>query len=296
MSETAATHTPENGTAGNGAVLSIPTTSFRDGSAIPLIGFGTSSLRGTGAVTAIASALRSGYRLIDTAAQYGNEAAVGAAIRESGAARDEIVVTTKVAGGDQGREAARRGVEESARRLGLDRIDLVLIHWPNPSRGLAVDTWRTLLDLREEGLISHAGVSNFRPEQLVELHDATGEWPEANQIQLSPALARTDTVAFCDEHGILVEAWGPLGGRDGLPEQFALRKVAERHGATPAQISLRWAIDRGIIVIPKSSTRERQIANADLGAIALTDEDRALLATLDLGEDAAWDSREHEEW
>lgn len=278
------------------SALSIPTTTFRDGTAVPLIGFGTSGMKGTAAVSAVRSAVDAGYRLIDTAAQYGNEAAIGQGLRDSSVAREEILVTTKIAGGDQGREAARRGVEESARRLGLERIDIVLIHWPNPSRGLAVETWQTLLELREEGLVSHAGVSNFRPEQLTELHDATGQWPEINQIQLSPALARTEAVAFHDEHGILTEAWGPLGGREGLSDQFALRRVAERQGVDPAQVSLRWAVDRGIIVIPKSTDPQRQLRNASLDAVHLDDEDRALLATLDLGEGAAWDSREHEEW
>lgn len=276
--------------------LTIPATAFRDGDPVPLIGFGTSGMKGTAAVTAVSEAIRSGYRLIDTAAQYGNEAAIGEGVRASGIDRSEIIVTTKVAGGDQGREATRRGVTESLRRLGLDHADIVLIHWPNPSRGLALQTWQTLLDLREEGLVTHAGTSNFRPDQLTELHEATGQWPEINQIQLSPALARTDAVAFHDEHGILTEAWGPLGGREGLSEQFALRRVAERHDVDPAQVSLRWAIDRGIIVIPKSTSPERQRRNASLADLHLDDEDRALLATLDLGEDAAWDSREHEEW
>lgn len=275
---------------------SIPVTTFRDGTEIPLIGLGTSSMKGTTAVEAVAGALREGYRLVDTAAQYGNEAAVGEGIRTSGVDRGEILLTTKVAGGDQGREAARRGVEESLRRFGLDHVDIVLIHWPNPSRGLAVETWQSLLELRAEGVISHAGVSNFLPAQLAELHAATGEWPEINQIQLSPALPRQESVAFHAEHGILTEAWGPLGGREGLSGQFALRRVAERHGVDPAQVSLRWAVDQGIVVIPKSTDPERRRRNADLSAVALDDEDRALLASLDLGERAAWDAREHEEW
>ncbi|WP_152353407.1 aldo/keto reductase [Brachybacterium subflavum] len=278
------------------AAPSAPTRTLADGTEIPLIGFGTSSTKGVEGAEAIAAALRGGYRLIDTAAQYGNEAAVGEGLRASGLDPAEVFITTKVAGGDQGREAARGGVLESLRRLGLDSVDLVLIHWPNPSRGLAVDTWRTLLDLRSEGLIRHAGVSNFRPGQLQELFDATGEWPEVNQIQLSPALQRREAVAFHDDHGIVTEAWGPLGGREGLGEQFAIRKVADKHGVAVAQIALRWAVDQGIVVIPKSANPERQRANLDLGSVALDDEDRALLATLDLGEDAAWDSRTHEEW
>ena len=276
--------------------LSIPTTTLADGSPFPLIGFGTSSMKGVEGARAVASAVRAGYRLIDTAAQYGNEAAVGQGVRGSGVDPDETLVTTKIAGGDQGREAAREGLLGSLRRLGLDSAALVLIHWPNPSRGLALETWRTLIDLKEEGLAQHIGVSNFRPEQLQELIDATGVTPEVNQIQLSPALQRPEAVAFHREHGIVTQAWGPLGGREGLAEQFALRKVARKHGAAPSQISLRWAIDQDIVVIPKSTDPQRQLDNASLDRIVLDDEDRALLATLDLGEETAWDSREHEEW
>ena len=135
---------------------------------------------------------------------------MGEAVRRSGVDPAEVLVTTKVAGGDHGREAARTGILESLRRLGLKSVGIALIHWPNPSRGLMVDTWRTLLDLRTEGLVTHAGVSNFRPEQLQELFDETGQWPEINQIQLSLALPRQEPDAFHREHGIVTEAWGPL--------------------------------------------------------------------------------------
>jgi 2,5-diketo-D-gluconate reductase A len=276
--------------------LSIPTTSLADGSDFPLIGFGTGGLKGPDGAERIATAIRAGYRLLDTAAQYGNEGAVGEAVRLSGVSVDEVLVTTKIQGDDQGREAARTGYLESLRRLGLERAGLVLIHWPNPSRGLALDTWRTLIDLKAEGRALHIGVSNFRPEQLQELFDATGVWPEVNQIQLSPALQRRDAVAFHREHGIVTEAWGPLGGRDGLSTQYALQKVADKHGASTSQVTLRWTIDQGIVVIPKSGDPQRQLDNATLDHVALDDADRELLATLDLGEEAAWDSREHEEW
>ena len=276
--------------------LSIPTTALADGTVFPLIGFGTSGMKGTGGADAVAAALRAGYRLVDTAAQYGNEAAVGQGLRDSGLDPDEALITTKIAGGDQGRAEAREGLVGSLRRLGLPRVALTLIHWPNPSRGLALDTWRTLVELKEQGLTQHIGVSNFRPEQLQQLIDETGVAPEVNQIQLSPALQRREAVAFHREHGIVTQAWGPLGGREGLGEQFALRRVAEKHGVSTSQISLRWAVDQDIVVIPKSQDPTRQRTNATLQGISLDDEDRALLATLDLGEDAAWDSREHEEW
>lgn len=278
------------------SIPAVPTTTFADGSKIPLIGFGTGGAQGLGGVEVLASALRNGYRLLDTAAQYNNETTVGESLRRSGIDPSEVLVTTKVSGGNHGREAARTGVLESLRRLGLEQVGIALIHWPNPSRGFAVDTWRTLLDLREEGRIAHVGVSNFRPAQLQELFDATGVWPEINQIQLSPALPREESVAFHREHGIVTEAWGPLGTREGLPDQFALRTVAAKHGATTAQVTLRWAVDREIVVIPRSANAGRQQQNLDLSGVLLDDEDRALLASLDLGEERAWDSREHEEW
>lgn len=276
--------------------LTIPHTALADGTPFPLIGFGTVKFQGPDGVEKIAGAIEDGYRLLDTAAQYGNEATVGEAVRVSGVDPSELIVTTKIAGGDQGREAARTGLTESLRRLGLESAGLVLIHWPNPSRGLAVDTWRTLVELKTEGLAAHIGVSNFRPEQIEELVEATGVWPEVNQIQLSPALPRQSALAFHREHGIVTEGWGPLGGREGLASQFALQKVAEKHGVSPTQISLKWAVDQDVVVIPRSSDPQRRRDNATLDAITLDAEDLALLGSLDLGEDAAWDSREHEEW
>lgn len=275
--------------------LSIPSTTFRDGSSLPLIGLGTYALQGTRGAQAVANALQTGYRLLDTAQQYNNESSVGEGIRWSGVPRDEVLVTTKIAGGNQGRDATRSSVDDSRRRLGLEVLDIVLIHWPNPSRGLAVETWETLLELKQNGVIKHVGVSNFRPEQLQELHDATGEWPEINQIQLAIALPRDEAVAFHREHGIVTESWGPLGGRQKMLDQFAIRKVADKHGVTPEQVALKWIVDREIVIIPKSKDPERQRANATLD-FTMDADDLALLASLDLGEDAAADSRRHEEW
>ena len=275
--------------------LIIPSTTFRDGSSLPLIGLGTYALQGTRGAQAVANALQTGYRLLDTAQQYNNESSVGEGIRWSGVPRDEVLVTTKIAGGNQGRDATRSSVDDSRRRLGLEVLDIVLIHWPNPSRGLAVETWETLLELKQEGVIKHVGVSNFRPEQLQELHDATGEWPEINQIQLAIALPRDEAVAFHREHGIVTESWGPLGGRQKMLDQFAIRKVADKHGVTPEQVALKWIVDREIVIIPKSKDPERQRANATLD-FTMDADGLSLLASLDLGEDAAADSRRHEEW
>ena len=245
--------------------LIILSTTFRDGSSLPLIGLGTYALQGTRGAQAVANALQTGYRLLDTAQQYNNESSVGEGIRWSGVPRDEVLVTTKIAGGNQGRDATRSSVDDSRRRLGLEVLDIVLIHWPNPSR------------------------------QLQELYDATGEWPEINQIQLAIALPRDEAVAFHREHGIVTESWGPLGGRQKMLDQFAIRKVAEKHGVTPEQVALKWIVDREIVIIPKSKDPERQRANATLD-FTMDADDLALLASLDLGEDAAADSRRHEEW
>lgn len=263
---------------------------------MPVLGLGTGGLQGREGAATVSQALTEGYRLIDTAAQYNNETAVGAGLRDSGVARDEVVITSKVAGGAQGREATRTGVNESLRRLGVDYVDLMLIHWPNPSRGLATETWKTLLDIQSEGLVRTVGVSNFRPEQLAELHQATGVWPAVNQIQLSPALARREAVVFHAEHDIVTEAWGPLGTREGLLDQFVLRKIAAKHGTTPATVALRWGILQGCVVIPKSKNADRLRQNLSVIDIDLDSEDLSAIATLDLGEDAAWDARTHEEW
>ncbi|MGQ4508806.1 aldo/keto reductase [Dermabacteraceae bacterium P13128] len=269
---------------------------LRDGTSLPLVGLGTYGLRGDAGAREVAAALTEGYRLLDTAAQYGNEAAVGEGMRRSGLPREQVLVTTKVAGGDQGRDATTRGVQESLRRLALDYVDILLIHWPNPSRGLFVETWLEMLRLREEGLVCSVGTSNFRPEQLALLHAESGEWPQLNQIQLSPVLPRSEAVAFHREHGIVTQAWGPLGGREGLPGQIPLEKVARRHGVTPSQVALRWSIEQNIVVIPKSSSAERRKQNLDLWGFSLSDADRSDLAALALGEEHAWDSRSHEEW
>lgn len=277
-------------------MTTIPTVSLSSGGSIPVLGLGTSGLQGREGAATVSQALTAGYRLIDTAAQYNNETAVGVGLRNSGVAREEVAITTKVSGGSQGREATRTGVNESLRRLGVDYVDLVLIHWPNPSRGLAVETWQTLLQLQSEGLVSTVGVSNFRPEQLTELHEATGVWPAVNQIQLSPALARREAAAFHAEHGIVTEAWGPLGRREGLQDQFVLGKIAAKHGTTPSAVTLRWGILQGFVVIPKSRNADRLRQNLTVLDVNLDSEDLAAIATLDLGEDAAWDSRTHEEW
>ncbi|WP_040158552.1 aldo/keto reductase [Nigerium massiliense] len=277
-------------------IPAIPQLPLLDGGSIPQVGTGTLIAKGNELADTLAQAIGEGFRLLDTAAQYANEGAVGEAIRRSGVDRAEIFLTTKIAGMDQGRGHTRHGLTDSLRRLATDYVDLLLIHWPNPSRGLALETWQEMLDLQAEGLVRHVGVSNFLPQQLTELHDATGVWPVANQIQLSPALARTELRAFCRERGIVVEGWSPLGQKEGTMEQLVVKKIADRIGVTKGQVILRWAVQQGCVVIPASKNPERRHANADLFGFELTDQDMTDLATLDLGEHAAWDPNTHEEW
>lgn len=263
---------------------------------LPLIGFGTYPLEGQAAIDAVGSALDSGYRLIDSAVKYANEASVGEAIRRSGVDRSSLMITTKVFGGDHGSVATRSGLLGSLRRFGVDYLDILLIHWPNPSRGLAVETWETMIELKKEGLVRHIGVSNFLPEQLTELHEATGVWPEINQIQCNVGLPKTEARAFHDTHGIITQAWGPLGERTSLTDNEIMAEVAGRHNVTEHQVALRWLVQQEIVAIPKSATPERQVKNMDVFAFDLTDQDFADLASLEAPEDPKWDPRTHEEW
>ena len=276
--------------------ITIPTVPLLDGGSIPLVGTGTLFAKGSELADGLAECINDGYRLIDTAAQYANEVAVGEGIRRSSVPREEIFITTKVAGSDQGRGLTRHGLEDSLRRLNTDYVDLLLIHWPNPSRGLAVETWQEMLELHAEGLVKHVGVSNFLPHQLEELYQATGVWPVVDQIQLSPALARTEVRAFLAERGIVAEGWRPLGQAEHALDQIIVHTIAERHGVEPSQVVLRWAVQQGAVVIPASQHRQRWLSNADLFSFELTDQEMIDLATIDLGEAKAWDANTHEEW
>ncbi len=276
--------------------LSIPHVPLLDGGSIPLVGTGTLFAKGNELADGLAACINDGYRLLDTAAQYANEVAVGEGVRRSAVPREEIFITTKIAGVDQGRDFTRRGLEDSLRKLGTDYVDLLLIHWPNPSRALAVETWQEMLELQAEGLVKHVGVSNFLAHHLEELYRATGVWPVVDQIQLSPALARTELRAFLTERGIVAEGWRPLGRAERALEQHIVNTIAARHGVDGSQVVLRWAVQQGAVVIPASKSRERWLRNADLFGFELSDQEMTELATLDLGEDKAWDADTHEEW
>jgi diketogulonate reductase-like aldo/keto reductase len=243
---------------------------------MPALGFGVFQVSPEDTQAAVEAALTAGYRHIDTAAAYRNEAGVGAGLRASGLPRDEVFVTTKLRNGEQGRDRARAAAGRSLEALGLDRVDLYLIHWPSPARGLYVETWETFIALRDEGLVRAIGVSNFLPEHLAAI-DASGVAPAVNQIESHPTFQQPATVAASLERGIIVEAYSPLGqGRD--LEADAVAAAATAHGATPAQAVLAWHLQRGRVVIPKTVNPARMREN--LAATELT-LDEAQLAAID---------------
>jgi 2,5-diketo-D-gluconate reductase A len=251
-----------------------------DGNSIPQLGLGVFQTPPdiTGAV--VRAALAAGYRHIDTAAIYTNEAAVGEGLRRSELPREEVFITTKLWNADQGLEATRKGFEYSLKRLGLDQVDLYLIHWPAPRRDLFVDAWRTLVRLKEEGQARSIGVSNFSAEHLERIIQATGVVPVVNQIELHPKFQQRELVARHAALGIATECWSPLGQGKELDDPV-IGAIAARHGRTPAQVIIRWHLDNNFIVIPKSVHPERIAANFDVFNFKLTAEDLAAIAALD---------------
>ena len=216
----------------------------------------------------------------DTAASYDNEAGVGRGIRASGVPRGEIVITTKVEGEDHGYDRTRRAFDASAKRLGLDRIDLYLIHWPLPEQDKYVGTWKALVDLHEEGRARSIGVSNFDREQIENVIGATGYVPAVNQVELNPAHQQRELRSFHESKRILTEAWSPLG-RGALLHDAVIERIAAKHERTPAQIILRWCMQLGIVAIPKSQVPSRMRENIDVFDFSLDADDLAAIAKLD---------------
>jgi len=260
--------------------MAIPTHTLNDGNVLPAIGFGTYPLRGDDGVAAVRSAIENGYRLIDTAVNYENETEVGEAIRRSGVARDDLVVTSKLPGRHHGYDDAIASVHASLERLGLDRLDLHLIHWPNPSVGQYVEAWHALVDLQKQGLVRSIGVSNFSPEHLETIIDDTGVTPAVNQIELHPYFPQSVMRDVHEKYGIRTESWSPLGKRQAPFSEPPVAQAAERLGVTPGQVILRWQVQLGSIPIPKSATPERQRQNLDVFGFELTADEAAAITAL----------------
>ncbi len=232
---------------------------------LPTIGLGTYSLRGSEGAKAVASAIADGYRLIDTAYNYENEGAVGRGIATSGVDRDELVVTSKLPGRYQGRGEVRTAIEESIHRLGLEHLDLYLIHWPNPRRGTFIEAWEGLVDARDTGLVRHIGVSNFLPAHIEAVEEATGVRPEVNQVELHPLFPQPELLTWHAERDITVEAWSPLGRGD-LLDHPAIVELAAREGLSPGALILAWHATIGTVPLPRSTSAERRREN--LGAVS----------------------------
>ncbi|MFC8680075.1 aldo/keto reductase [Microbacterium ureisolvens] len=273
----------------------IPTVNLNDGAWFPELGLGTYNLRGEEGIAAMVAAIESGYRLLDTAVNYENEREVGEAVRRSGVARDQLLVASKIPGRHHGRQEAVDSVKGSLDALGLDRIDLHLIHWPNPSVGRYVDTWRGLIDARTQGLVRSIGVSNFTEEMLTELIEETGVVPAVNQVELHPYFPQEELRAFHATHGIRTESWSPLARRSELLTEQILHELSTVYEVTPTQIVLRWHTQLGSTPIPKSADPDRQRENADVFGFTLTDEQLAAISALERGRLWDGDPRTHEE-
>ncbi len=256
------------------------TYTLNDRTSVPAVGFGTHALTGDEGVAAMVSALEAGYRLLDTAVNYGNEEEVGEAVRRSGLPREEIRVTSKIPGRHHGYDDAVASTKESLGRLGLDHLDLHLIHWPNPSVGKFPEAWRALVDLREQGVVRSIGVSNFTEQHLQRIIDDTGVTPALNQIELHPYFPQAEMREVHERLGIRTEAWSPLGKRQAPFGEPPVAEAAERHGVTPSQVILRWHLQLGTLPIPKSATPERQRQNIDLDGFELSEEEMAAIAGL----------------
>lgn len=264
----------------NQKILEVPSLELNDGNEIPQLGFGVFQVDPEKTTEAVLQALRTGYRLIDTAAIYGNEAEVADAIARSGLERSEVFITTKVWNDDQGRERTMRAFGRSLDRLSSDWVDLYLIHWPAPAQDRYVETWQTMCRLREEGRARSIGVSNFLPEHIERIVEATGVAPAVNQVELHPWLQQRELRGFHTQHQIVTESWSPLG-RGALLDDQAVRDVAAQTGRTPAQVLLRWNVQLGCVVIPRSVRPARIEENAQIFDFELDQDQMEAITRLD---------------
>ncbi len=264
------------------AAIQTPHLTLNDGRSIPQLGLGVFLVDPAEAERIVSDALEVGYRHIDTAMIYKNEEGVGRAIAKSGIPREELFITTKLWNSDQGTDSARAALDTSLSKLGLDYVDLYLIHWPAPKYGKHVESWQTLVELRETGKARSIGVSNFMQTHLDDLAQASDVVPVVNQVELHPAFQQRELRAFQEPRGTLTEAWGPLGqGKYELAELPGLAEIAERHGKSVQQVAIRWHLQEGIIVFPKTTKRSRMIENADVFDFELSADEMATIAAAD---------------
>ncbi|MCL6424167.1 aldo/keto reductase [Brachybacterium sp. JHP9] len=263
----------------------VRTLPFHDGRSIPQLGYGVWQVEDDVAEDVVGQALKAGYRHIDTATVYGNEKGVGKAIAASGVPREDLFVTTKLWNSDQGYESALEAMDASLERLGLDYVDLYLIHWAVPSKGKYVDSWKALIELQKQGKAKSIGVSNFPKEQLQEIIDATGVVPVIHQIELHPYFQQRELRGIGETRHILTESWSPLGQGGGELEDPVITGIAEKHGVDAGQVILAWHLAKGLVVLTKSETPERIVSNFEAASLQLTDEEIAQIDALDKGED-----------
>jgi 2,5-diketo-D-gluconate reductase A len=282
-----------------------PTIKLNDGNEIPQLGMGTWPMKDDEVATLIPQAVELGYRLFDSAVNYGNESGVGAGVKNAGVPREELFITTKVPGRHHGYEEARRSLDESLQRMRLDYVDLYLIHWPNPKEDNYVDTWRAFVDLQKEGKTRSIGVSNFKAAHLNRIRDETGVMPSVNQIQLYPSVSQVEARRYNEQLGIVVESWSPLGrganakyygGDENYLDIPLLKELAAKYGKSAGQIVLRWHVQQGLVPLPKSSSRDRLAANLDVFGFTLEDGDMQRISSLDDGRAEVADSDEHQEF
>ncbi|AWB96750.1 aldo/keto reductase [Agromyces badenianii] len=276
--------------------MTAPVYPLRDGNSMPAIGLGTYGLNDQAGIDAVTAGIADGYRLIDTAYNYGNEEVVGEAIRRTEVDRSDLVITTKLPGRHHGFDETIASFEQSRSRLDLDWVDLYLIHWPLPRIDKFVDSWRAMISLREKGLVRSIGVSNFTSAMLSRLIDATGVIPVVNQVELHPYFPQEELRAFHDEHDIRTESWSPLGKGTELLREPVVVEIAAAHGVTPAQAVLRWHVELEAVPIPKSSDAGRRRENFDVFDFALTTEEVDAISALSRGRIWAGDPDTHEEF
>ncbi|MFE1298714.1 aldo/keto reductase [Streptomyces sp. NPDC058733] len=274
----------------------IPTYTLNDGMVIPALGLGTWPMDDALAEQAVRGALGLGYRLVDTAANYGNETGVGRGIAGSGVPREDVVVTTKLPGRHHGYEETLASFEESRRRLGVEYVDLYLIHWPNPRVDKYVDSWRAMIKLREDGLVRSIGVSNFTPEHIRRLEKETGVLPSVNQIELHPLFPQPELRRFHADRGIVTESWSPLGRGSHLLDDPRIADLARTYGVSPGQVVLRWHVQLGALPVPKSADPERQRDNLDVFGFELDAEEMAAVGHHSSPRRLGGDPEVHEEF